>query len=109
MTWGGAGPERLTGWISCFAGILPAATPQSPPARFTGGRQIHDPFGWQMIGQRTACQLLAGEGANFRASHFSAAAAICSAVLAARQAGSEGSLRYRARPAWIPQVFIFFS
>jgi len=42
--------------------LSPAANLQSPPARLTGGPP--DYMIRQMIGQRTACQLLAGEGAS---------------------------------------------
>src|SRR6266542_2089659 len=60
----GAGLERLIGSISCppLSPLRRSCNPRQQGSR--AGRRIHDPFGWQMIGQRTACQLLAGEGAS---------------------------------------------
>ncbi len=56
-----AGPERLTGWISSLAVIFPCdpAIAASKAHGRSAGYMIR-----QMIGQRTACQLLAGEGAS---------------------------------------------
>src|SRR6266498_5694208 len=58
----GAGLERLTGSISCPAAIPPCGEPVIAASMAHGrsaGYMIR-----QMIGQRTACQLLAGEGAS---------------------------------------------
>ncbi len=46
MAWGGAGPERLTGWIFLPGRYLPpAATPQSPPAASARDLPVSEPAG----------------------------------------------------------------